>query len=375
MDFVLILLQVSGGLEKSPFYLQSPRMEGALSSALHDVCIPFPRTSAVAFNNVGYLSTFSQALKTKRLTLRHQNVTPRTLSAINGGGLLGNVIGPQPVLYTHRNSNTTFYIHDGMISSKHLKSRSSLSKSSPPNAYILIYDCHRLLHLSLEMAKELSIDQHNIRQTCKQNRSVCEQNGRPDLMAIWTLAEMIATPNVSMAKNSQINYQLMYSCDPYRTLLLNELIMHFALNGDLQTAVILACLFYKLNREQQQLFKDSQETNNGNILISNETITNFNQQKLSNHSINLNSFTSSASINVFSAKKTLSKNTILYSPTTMATTEMSTNAHLTISSSPTNSSSNFSLLSNKILLYDQFKKIYADVLYGWQLLITRTLVS
>lgn len=73
----ILFTQSTGGGDKTQLRLQSPRLEGALSGALHDACIPFPRTSGVRFNNVGLLVTFSQPLNTKRISLRHQNTTPR----------------------------------------------------------------------------------------------------------------------------------------------------------------------------------------------------------------------------------------------------------------------------------------------------------
>lgn len=73
----MFYFQSTGGGDKTQLRLQSPRLEGALSGALHDACIPFPRTSGARFNNVGLLVTFSQPLNTKRISLRHQSTTPR----------------------------------------------------------------------------------------------------------------------------------------------------------------------------------------------------------------------------------------------------------------------------------------------------------
>lgn len=351
---------MNDGFERLPFRLQSPRLECALSGALHDACIPFPRTSAVAFNIVGLLCTFSQTLRTKRLTLRHQNRTPRTLSSINGGGLLGNVIGPQPVLYTHRNSNSTC-IHDRMISSKHMKSRNSSSKPNPPNAFVIIYECHRLLHINRDMVKELSVDQRNIRLTCANNRRVCAQNGRLDLIPIWTLAEMIATPNVCMPNighgylKSDCHH-LIHSSDPYRTVLLEELIMHFARNGDLQTAVVLSCLFHKPN--DQPAFKEDPDINGSNPIMSVENI-----YKPTNLSFFL-----SFPTNSLSAMKTVFQPPVIGG-------EISSNAIITTITPPVSKSQCLLLSPDKIPIYDHFKEVYADILYGWQLLITRTTVT
>lgn len=95
---VTALKKSTSGGDKRYLQLQSPRLEGALSSALHDACVPFPKTSGARFNQNGHLVTFSRPLNIKRLNLQHHNTTPRALSALSGG-YLGNVMGSQPVLY------------------------------------------------------------------------------------------------------------------------------------------------------------------------------------------------------------------------------------------------------------------------------------
>lgn len=92
--------------------LQSPRLEGALSGALHNAFVPFPRTSGARFSHVGILVTFAQPLpKNVNFNNKHQSTTPRALSALNGG-YLGNVMGSQPMLYAHRDSGSALYLHD-----------------------------------------------------------------------------------------------------------------------------------------------------------------------------------------------------------------------------------------------------------------------
>lgn len=95
--------------DKSYLRLQSPRLEGALSGALHDACVPFPKTSGARFSQVGVLVTFIQPLNSRGISFRHQNTTPRALSALNNA-YLGNVMGTNVV--THRDSNSSLYLQD-----------------------------------------------------------------------------------------------------------------------------------------------------------------------------------------------------------------------------------------------------------------------
>lgn len=73
----MFVIKATSGGDKAYLRLQSPRLEGALSGALHDACVPFPKTSGARFSHVGILVTFSQPLNAKGLNLKHQNTTPR----------------------------------------------------------------------------------------------------------------------------------------------------------------------------------------------------------------------------------------------------------------------------------------------------------
>lgn len=108
---VTALKKSTSGDDKNYLRLQSPRLEGALSGALHDACVPFPKTSGAKFSNVGLLVCFAQPLNTKRISLSQQTTTPRALAALSGG-YLGNVMGSQPVLYAREPHSSAFYLSD-----------------------------------------------------------------------------------------------------------------------------------------------------------------------------------------------------------------------------------------------------------------------
>lgn len=76
-SLVTALKKATSTGDKACLRLQSPRLEGALSGALHDACVPFPKTSGARFSHVGLLVTFSQPLNSKGLSLKQQNATPR----------------------------------------------------------------------------------------------------------------------------------------------------------------------------------------------------------------------------------------------------------------------------------------------------------
>lgn len=165
--FVSELKKETGG---NYLRLQSPRLEGALSKALSDSLIPFPKTSGVKFNSAGFMVTFTKPFNAKRFTLRNQTTTPRALSALSGG-YLGNVIGSKPVFYP---------------------SKDLIDRKSAMAASVCVYDASKLLMVSRELAEKYLILPSNILKMCQHNRVVAEEFGRTDLVQAWSIAETIA---------------------------------------------------------------------------------------------------------------------------------------------------------------------------------------
>lgn len=321
------------------------------------------------------LCSFAQILNTKRLTLRHQNTTPRTLSAINGGGLLGNVMGPQPVLYTHRDSNASFYLQDRI--SKHSKNR-SIQKPVHSTPIVHIYECNKLLNISRTMAIEYSLDKRDIIATCRKNRQICESHGRYDLLPIWTMAEMIATPNVP--QTDSMKYEMILNEDPFKKCLLEALIMHFASVGDLQTAVMLACLFHPFGINGMGSCGSSAMAvagnSSSNIMATSSNnlsyqIPNFTPNTSPYHTVlpidthaSPSSKNGTAGPNIAQYLKQLRSNSWSDSLDCVDSKHVSSELYAC------------SLIRrSRIPLFDQFKKLYAEILYGWQLLTTRALVN
>ncbi|XP_022214670.2 GATOR complex protein Wdr59 [Drosophila obscura] len=330
------------GEDRSQLLLQSPRLEGALSSALHDACIPFPRTSGVHFNAIGMLTTFAQPVNNKRLTLRqHQSMTPRTLSAINGSGLLGNVMGT-----TQRDANASFYLQERMIAGKQAgKQRAIRQMNGSPVVHV--YDASSLLHVSRNMAKEFSLDKHNIAETCRRNGEICRKHGRMDLLPVWLLAELIATPHVP---HESMNELLFYK-DPFKKSLLESLIMHYASSGDIQTAVLLACLFDKCPTGGIM-----------DVAVPSRFPPQLNSQLSPYHTV-LPLDVKSSSSSHWQQMKQMRSNSWSDSLDWLDVKQFQADAY------------SCSLIRRtKMPLFDQFKRAYAEILFGWQLLSKRALI-
>lgn len=338
------------GADRSQLLLQSPRLEGALSSALHDACIPFPRTSGVHFNAIGMLTTFAQVLNTKRLTLRqHQAITPRTLSAINSSGLLGNVMAT-----TQRDANASFYLQERMIACKPGKQR-VMRQMNGTTPVVHIYDASQLLHINREMAREFTLDKRDIAETCRRNGDICREHGRLDLLPIWLLAELIATP---LVPHESMSCQLLFYKDPFKKSLLESLIMHYAGSGDVQTAVLLACLFDKCPSALSDVM---------DVTSCRQLPTQLHAQLSPYHTVLPLDFKSSAQTRTvtgnFQQLKQLRSNSWSDSLDWFDFKLGQPDAY------------SCSLIRRtKMPLFDQFKRVYADVLFGWQLLSKRALI-
>ncbi|XP_017108827.2 GATOR2 complex protein Wdr59 [Drosophila bipectinata] len=319
-----------GGADRSQLLLQSPRLEGALSSALHDACIPYPRTSGVHFNAIGLLTTFSQPVN-KRLTLRqHSALAPRTLSSINGSCLLGNVMAT-----AQRDANASFYLQERMIAGKPGKQRAIRQMNGSPVVHV--YDASSLLHINRSMAREFSIDKLDIAKTCRRNGEVCRNHGRTDLVPVWLLAELIATPQVQH--------------DPFKKSLLESLIMHYAISGDIQTAVLLACLF------------DKCPASGGSTMdIVGRLPLQLNSQISPYHTVLPLEVKSSSSHNTWQQLKQLRSNS------------WSDSLDLEVRHLQSDGYTCSLIRRAKVPLFDQFKRAYAEILFGWQLLSKRALI-
>ncbi|EDW11288.1 GATOR complex protein Wdr59 [Drosophila mojavensis] len=333
------------GTDRSQLLLQSPRLEGALSSALHDACIPFPRTSGVHFNAIGMLTTFAQVLSTKRLTLRQQtqSLTPRTLSVINGSGLLGNVMATTT---NQRDPNAAFYLQERMIACKRLQGKQRVMRQiNGTSPVVHVYDASQLLHINREMARDFVLDKQNIAATCRRNGEICRANGRSDLLPIWLLAELIATPH---SPHESMSCELLFYKDPFKKSLLESLIMHYATAGDVQIAVLLACLFDKCPAALMGVMD----------VAGCRLPTQLHAQRSPYHTVLPRSSSSN-----WQQLKQLRSNSWSDSLDWVDFKLGQTDAYAC------------SLIRrSKMPLFDQFKRAYADVLFGWQLLSKRALI-
>ncbi|XP_058057378.1 GATOR complex protein Wdr59 [Anopheles bellator] len=350
--------------------MQSPRLEGALSSVLHDACVPFPKTSGVRFCQVGMLVTFARPLHTKRITLKQQqNTTPRALSALSGG-YLGNVMGSQPILYAHRDPSTSsFYLPDRKPS----RHRGTSAKVNV--AAVHVYDVSKILYVSRELAESYVISTTNVAEMCRQNRAAAERCGRLDLVQCWSLAEMIAQPGTDFEPDDD----MLCAQNPFAKSLLESLILHFARIHDIQTAAMLCCAFGRHCPSALELSMSSSSSsksiNQSHLLSGHRKIK---PSGSPYHTILPVDTSSASSINqgwmLAQQLKHLRSNS--WSDSLDDFRLLGANG----ATGGSSSSAQFGDINRGLLgdsnryLYDNFRRSYAEMLYRWGLLVPRAKV-
>ncbi|XP_037051412.1 GATOR complex protein Wdr59 [Bradysia coprophila] len=337
--------------DKTNIRLQSPRLEGALSGCVMDACVPFPRTSGARFNHVGILVTFSQVINSKGISLKHQNTTPRALSALSGG-YLGNVMGSQPVLYAHhRDANSTaFYLHDRVR--KSTKNRVVLPKPSSPS--VLVYDVSKILFVSRDLAENYIIDSKNVAYMCRHNKEIAQQFGYPEIAQCWELAEIVAATTNETESESD---DMVFNQIPFPKNILESLILHHAQNYDIQTAAMICCAFGR-HCPQNELSRTSSLSNKSNQshIRSGQRI--FKQSGSPYHTIL-----------PVDSKTNQSWGAALYK-------QFRSNSWSdSLDECRTGFELNRTILGDSQRhLYDNFKRAYSEMLYRWGLLVNRTKV-
>lgn len=230
---VTALKKTSSGREKGHFgRLQSPRLEGALSGALHDACVPFPKTSGARFGRNDLLITFACPLNTKRLGLKQQSTTPRAYAALSGG-YLGNVMGTKPILYAQRDTAATaLYLTD-----KATRNRTISQKFGSP--LVVVYDASKLLTVKRELAERYMISSSKRLEMCQHNLEVAKSIGRADLIQTWSVAVMLSMKIDKL----ETDPHLIPSIKIFAANILQSLIVNAIKNFDIQTAAMLLVAF------------------------------------------------------------------------------------------------------------------------------------
>lgn len=353
---VTALKKSSSGSEKGHMRLQSPRLEGALSGALHDACVPFPKTSGARFGHVNMLVTFSCPLNRRNIGLKPQNITPRALSALSGG-YLGNVMGTKPMLYTQRDTSISALYTDKLTRQRKVSTRFV-------NSSVIVYDVAKMLPIQKDFALRYKIMFTDKLQMCQHNLEIARELSRPDLIQYWSMAELLATE----LEKIETDTALIPTTKLFAANLLQSLISTALKNFDVQTAAMICCVFGRFcasNSNTQVLMPVSSKS-------VDYSTTDFRYQILQTNS---DPTTPSDTWSLVSTAATAMNALDLKSPPQLNEATPQTSLVPWLETNQISPSSDIGLLTeNKSHNYDRLKLAYADILNRWQLLVPKTQV-
>ncbi|XP_047514781.1 GATOR complex protein WDR59 isoform X1 [Pieris napi] len=346
--------------------MKSSQRSQSESENAGDSCIPFPRTCSAKWCGVSTLVVFSRPSNARRLSLKHELGTPRSMSSLSltPGLFSGGYTSISPHATTtpsptngpgfpqlhHRhasNSITTFYFQDRWKAQSRragsMRSRGSISGMCSPR--VVLYSGEPLFHLNRILAEKYVINSDNPVEMCETNARVSAEEGEGEVSHAWGLAALAA-----QALNAQPIDHLMSSEEsmgwaghPLCSNLIQALVSHYAKSSDLQTAAMLTCAFAVFCESSNSSTNSTCSTSSGNNTSPYNTVNQFSE-------INADGWTLPIILRSNSCSEAENLNTE-YSKS---------------------DNSGCVLDDSTVHLYHCFKRVYADVLHRWQLLYKRT---
>ncbi|XP_066594215.1 GATOR2 complex protein WDR59 isoform X2 [Prorops nasuta] len=352
-------------IQDNSSFLSNPGM----CTNYQDTYIPFPRTSGARFCNVGILVCFGRLSYTKRSSVKSDSVTPRALSALGPGmGSNEDFVQLYPNSYTQTSDNlpiSSFYFQDRKRTQRGIQTNRSNDRSCCKNCHsmVTIYDASALFFVNKELAKRYIINTTDIPAMCHYNANIAASLERPDLVQAWYLAALVISQSllsIGQNCNQSAEIESPWPLHPFGQNLIHSLIQHYANQSDVQMAGMLSCAFSQRSEgsDSSQTRINSKSVNRlstgkwrlkpggspyHTIHLADTTMEGWNYQNLKHH--RSNSWSES-----LDDLKMVSE---------------------TFGEPPR---SNKLLDEKYTVLYDSYKKAYAEVLHRWKLLDARAQV-
>ncbi|KAK0087002.1 hypothetical protein PV326_005337 [Microctonus aethiopoides] len=338
---------------------------GNMCPNYHDNYIPFPRTSGAKFCSAGTLVCFGRSSYARRLSvIKPDGTTPRALSAL-GAGMSNS--GPFMNIYQGNYgqsgktmSISSFYSHDRTQKTSRRNAHSSSrvqSRNYHKNYYsiVTVYDVSSLFFVGKELAEKYIINITNIPAMCQYNANVAASLERSDLVQSWCLASLVISPSLSNASHNSCHTSDIippWPVHPFGQNLVHSLIQHYINQTDTQMAGMLSCAFsYR---------SENHDFNQGYFVSKSVNVSPGGSPYHTIHPAD----TSLDGWNFQNLKQNRSNSW-----------SESLDDLKTIPDAIGDNGRNIRLLDEKnILLYDNYKKTYAEVLHRWQLLDARAQV-
>ncbi|XP_050362331.1 GATOR complex protein WDR59 isoform X1 [Nymphalis io] len=350
--------------------MKSSQRSQSESENAADSCIPFPRTCGAKWCGVSTLVVFSRPPNARRLSLKHETGTPRSMSSLSlTPGLFGtgytsvsphatttpsptNASGFPQLHHRHAsNSITTFYFQDRWKAQSRragsMRSRGSISTCTSPR--VVLYAASNLFPLNRSLAEKYIINADNPVDMCERNAKAASEEGECELSHAWGLAALAARSLTARSVEHLVSSEesMGWAGHPLCCNLVQALISHYAKSSDLQMAAMLTCAF--------SVFNDTSNSSSQSIISTSSCE---------------NSTSPYSTINQYSeiSADGWTLPIILRSNSCSEAENLNTEYSVT-KSEPTSACV---IDEATVHLYHCFKRAYADVLHRWQLIYKRT---
>ncbi|XP_029839965.3 GATOR complex protein WDR59 isoform X1 [Ixodes scapularis] len=233
----------------------------AVYGSFQDSSVPFPRTSGARFCGADYLVCFTRPSHFQKMNAPTE-VTPRSLSAL-GAYLASQHKASRPPstsslvsLYAPHSPGTaatqtqdvsisSFYYQErkGRGRTQRRTGRQASSQQHPvPSAAVLLYNMSGIMPINQVLAQNYLLDCGDPVGSCNHNASWAASVGRKDLVQVWSLAALVANPDLAHDKQSP-DVGVPWAQHPFGRQMLESIIGHYLRHSDIQTVAMLCCLF------------------------------------------------------------------------------------------------------------------------------------
>ncbi|XP_012550057.1 GATOR2 complex protein WDR59 isoform X2 [Bombyx mori] len=335
-----------------------------------DSCIPFPRTCGAKWCGVSTLVVFNRPPNTRRLSLKHETGTPRSMSSLSLMPGLFNTgyssVSPHatttpsptnppgfPQLH-HKHpsySITTFYFQDRWKAQGRragsIRSRGSISGCSSPR--VVLYAATDLFPLNRTLAEKYVINSDNPIDMCETNAKVATEEGERDLAHAWSLAALTAKALKAKVVDHLTSSEesMGWVGHPLCCNLLQSLISHYAKASNVQMAAMLACAFSIFNETSNSSSQSTISSSSyGNGTSPYSTVNQYSE-------ISADGWT----LPIVLRSNSCSEAENFYTDSTVSKSERTSSCVLD---------------ETTVHSYHCFKRVYADILHRWQLIYKKT---
>ncbi|EEC03569.1 conserved hypothetical protein [Ixodes scapularis] len=208
----------------------------AVYGSFQDSSVPFPRTSGARFCGADYLVCFTRPSHFQKMNAPTE-VTPRSLSA------LGAYLASQHKASRPPSTSSLVSLYAPHSRTQRRTGRQASSQQHPvPSAAVLLYNMSGIMPINQVLAQNYLLDCGDPVGSCNHNASWAASVGRKDLVQVWSLAALVANPDLAHDKQSP-DVGVPWAQHPFGRQMLESIISHYLRHSDIQTVAMLCCLF------------------------------------------------------------------------------------------------------------------------------------